>query len=213
MIRHAHNTQRRSLYAKHRAAGICVDCKYRPARSGKAKCKVCSTRDSVGQKAFRAAHPGRKMKFVMETCLSCGRPRKVTQNSDRKRKHCRLCYRPGYKGGYAKEKTKEYVAWRCMRDRCLNQDNRAFPGYGGRGITICERWAEFANFRADMGLRPSPGHSLHRIDNNGSYEPSNCRWATRREQAANRRPVARSDGSTRFVKRWSWEIHQDALAV
>jgi hypothetical protein len=82
----------------------------------------------------------------------------------------------------------EYKAWKNMRTRCLNFRNKNFADYGGRGITICERWDDFANFFTDMGARPTPQHTLDRIDNMRGYEPSNCHWVTRKAQANNRRP-------------------------
>lgn len=81
----------------------------------------------------------------------------------------------------------EYGAWRSMIDRCTNPDNDKFKNYGGRGIEVCERWKEFDNFLSDMEPRPSPQHSLDRTNNDGNYEPDNCRWATKKEQSNNRR--------------------------
>jgi hypothetical protein len=73
-----------------------------------------------------------------------------------------------------------------MQQRCDNPNNDAYRHYGGRGIKVCERWRKFENFLADMGERPDKT-SLDRIDTNGNYEPSNCRWATRKQQMGNTR--------------------------
>jgi len=81
----------------------------------------------------------------------------------------------------------ENMAWQNMRRRCNDRSRPEWPRYGGRGIRVCERWGTFENFLADMGRKPSPQHSLDRIDNDGDYEPGNCRWATAREQTLNSR--------------------------
>ena len=76
----------------------------------------------------------------------------------------------------------EYRAWYAMRRRCSEKKNVGYANYGGRGISFAKRWEIFENFFADMGPKPSASHSLDRIDNDGNYEPGNCRWATKNEQ-------------------------------
>lgn len=101
-------------------------------------------------------------------------------------------YRHGYKS--KDDAQSEYVIWNAMRSRCHNPKSPTFERYGARGIVVCDRWREdFLAFLEDMGRRPSPDHSLDRVDNDGNYEPSNCKWSTRSEQARNRR-------SSRFLE-------------
>lgn len=98
--------------------------------------------------------------------------------------------------------SRTYETWRSMKKRCLNEAEPCFPNYGGRGITICDRWMIFENFLEDMGERPE-GLTIDRIDNEDGYNPSNCRWATKKQQANNRR-----------VARWTrWNRPADASPI
>jgi hypothetical protein len=129
------------------------------------------------------------------------------------------CYDREVKGRLLRERstthglsgTAEYKVWRGILRRCLNTHEKSYPRYGGRGITVCDRWrTSFENFLADMGPRPSAEHSIERENNDGPYSPENCRWATRLEQAANKR--TKSDaryltafGRTQTLAQWSRE--------
>jgi len=118
-----------------------------------------------------------------------------------------------------------YPIWQSMKSRCYRPNDRQYKNYGARGIRVCDRWRHsVATFYRDMGDRPSPTHSLDRIDNDRDYEPDNCRWATDIEQINNRRVTVRYLGKTR--KEWAKELgahypsyvsysirHSDAEAV
>jgi hypothetical protein len=102
--------------------------------------------------------------------------------------------------------TAEYVAWAEMIKRCENSKSKSYVRYGGRGIRVCDRWRnDFSDFLADMGPRPSARHSLDRRENSGNYEPSNCRWATAKEQSRNRRTSRRiaHNGETKTLAEWA----------
>ncbi len=106
-------------------------------------------------------------------------------------------------------KTPEYTAWKNIKSRCYNSKHEHYKNYGGRGITVCDRWlSSFENFLADVGLRPSNNYTIERTNNNGNYEPDNCKWATRREQANNKRNSFQVtfNGQTKSISDWSDEL-------
>ncbi len=119
-----------------------------------------------------------------------------------------LCARDYYKTTKSPEKN----SWTMMKQRCYNKNAAGYENYGGRGIRVCDKWRiSFKGFLEDMGLRPDIGYTLDRIDNDGNYEPTNCRWATRNIQTINQRLTTRNTSGHKgvgFIKRSSkWEAH------
>ena len=102
----------------------------------------------------------------------------------------------------------EFNAWQSMHQRCTNEKCRCYKNYGARGIKVCRRWQNYENFLADMGRRPSPEHSLERKNNNGNYCPANCVWATKIEQASNRRSnrVLNHGGRSQTLQAWARDL-------
>lgn len=103
----------------------------------------------------------------------------------------------------------EYTSWQQIKDRCFNRNNIGYANYGGRGITMSERWVtDFTAFLADVGPKPSRSHSIERLDNDRGYEPGNCVWATRSEQSKNRRNVRyyTYQGATLCLADWAREL-------
>lgn len=132
----------------------------------------------------------RKHGRVMFLCLcECGNTT-YANSSDLKRSRKRSCGCLRHKNGATHDRSSHplYKTWNSIKYRCYNKNEKRYADYGGRGIKMCDRWLEsFDNFYEDMGDKPTPKHSLDRIDVNGNYEPSNCRWADTFTQAQNTR--------------------------
>ena len=153
---------------------------------------------------------GRKNKYIYWTCrCSCGTEKSIAGYSLTRGRSssCRSCSH----GTHRSTHTPEFSTWTGIKSRCLYPSAKGYSNYGGRGITICDEWKDsFEKFREDMGPRPSPKHSIDRIDVNGNYTKENCRWVTRETQARNTR--IRKD-NTSGIPRVVWNKHSNKWGV
>ncbi|UNY40195.1 hypothetical protein KLEP174_gp48 [Pseudomonas phage vB_PcuM_ KLEP17-4] len=101
-------------------------------------------------------------------------------------------------------KTRTHTCWVNMKSRCLNPKNKSYSRYGGRGISVCKRWMDFANFLADMGIQPE-NMSIDRIDVNGNYSPDNCKWSSKVDQQRNtsKNQIITAYGESKTVAEWA----------
>lgn len=198
---------------------VCTSNNLQSGRSTSCGCKrteqsLVRGKDLTGQKfnmltARRFAggdHVGSKARRLWECVCECGNVVEVTAAllNSLEKISCG-CVTASFKHGMAKTPT--YQIWAAMHDRCRNAANKSFHRYGGRGISVCERWSGrdgFENFLADMGEKP-PQLSIDRKNNDGHYEPSNCRWATTVEQTTNRAStrLITFNGETLMLKEWA----------
>ena len=148
-------------------------------------------------------------KEISGTCLrrgatkSCGCLQKeMSAKTNRKSKKYQM---------YKISQKTEYSSWSHMKNRCLNKNDNKYKSWGGRGITVCDRWLKFENFYKDMGKKPFNKYSIDRINNDGNYELQNCRWATRKEQMRNRRnnKIITYQGKTLCLVEWAERLNID----
>lgn len=154
---------------------------------------------------------GRKRRYAVCEC-ECGQKRNVLLYHLRNRatQSCGCLIREkhtehGESNSRLQKETPEHSVWSGMISRCTNEKATEYSNYGGRGISVCDRWLSYANFLEDMGRRPSQEHSIDRIDNEKGYSPGNCRWATRKEQCRNKRTnrLITARGETKTIAEWA----------
>lgn len=174
------------------------------------------TKDLAGQRfgrlvalGFVGTDNGRKAKwlckcdcgpFIVTLGESLTKGRTVSCGCFRREKTIEKNFRHGLSN------SPEYITWNGIKARCENPNEAAYANYGGRGVRMCARWRHnFGKFLDDMGPKPGPEYSIERIDNNGNYEPDNCKWATRQEQNDNSRHnhLVEFQGQTRTMSQWS----------
>lgn len=152
-----------------------------------------------------------------EVVLPAGR---VARGELRSCGHLGVAYRKSDKGwkkhgesSHSSTSSSTYITWQSMKSRCQNPNNPDYPRYGGRGVVVCERWQVYQNFLDDMGPRPD-GHTLDRRENDKGYDKENCRWASAKEQARNRRSSSKllltHEGVTKSVYDWADEVGIDS---
>lgn len=155
---------------------------------------------------------GKKYKWLCQ--CSCGNLT-IKAGADMKKGNTKSCgclakeLSPTWAIKHGMSSTKEYAAWAAMIDRCNREGNEYFSKYGGRGVEVCEDWLNnFEAFMLDMGKAPTKTHSLERIDNDGNYEPSNCKWGTKQEQSQNRSNTVwiEYNGETKCLAEWARTI-------
>lgn len=152
--------------------------------------------------------PLRKVHYWHCVC-ECGNEKDVVTRSLTRgdSKSCGCLQKEGGHWTHGMTKTKIYDVWRAMKNRCFKPNTRYYENYGGRGITVCNEWLDFINFFNDMGFPPK-NHWIERIDVNGNYEPSNCRWATPKEQGNNRtdNSYLTHNGETLNITQWAEKL-------
>jgi len=160
-----------------------------------------------------ARAPSRGMRTFWACKCSCGNEfeahgTKLRRNLIQRCKACRAKFTGDRSRTHGKSKTSEYIIWSKLRERCNNPTSPAYASYGGRGITVCARWSSFERFLEDMGPRPSRNYSVDRIDNDGNYEPENCKWATQKEQCRNtrRNHYLEYQGRIQCMQAWCEEL-------
>lgn len=165
-------------------------------------------REIVGQRFGRLYVIARFPNSVALCLCDCGKRTRIDIGHLDKQKSCG-CWREEARRKHGFSKAPEYNTWEHIVQRCMNPKNDAYRNYGGRGITICQEWREsFTCFLRDMGFRPGPMFTIERIDNNGNYEPGNCKWIPKAQQSSNRRTnhILIFRGESKPIWQWAAEL-------